>query len=235
MRRLTYDYVKEYIESTGYSLISTEYKNGNSLLDIRCPLGHEFGMRFANFKNSGQRCPICNNSKHNIHDIKFMFLNKSIMVLDDEYTNTFTPLNVLCKKCNREFKLSQHNFKNNRGCPHCDALLKGGINSSFEKQVREFVSSIVSNDLLIFNDVATLVNPYTKRRLELDIFLPSMNKAIEVNGTWHKQEAVMRRDKIKSDLCIDKGIDLFYVEHRDWNNKSLHTNTKNRLMEWLLL
>lgn len=62
-RRYEYREVKGYIESFGYKLLSTEYKNNKCKLSIRCPKGHEFKMGFSSFKNQGQRCPICNESK----------------------------------------------------------------------------------------------------------------------------------------------------------------------------
>jgi len=57
--RLKYDYVKNSIESvSGYKLLSTEYRRNNLKLDIQCPEGHNFKMRFNNFQQ-GQRCPLC--------------------------------------------------------------------------------------------------------------------------------------------------------------------------------
>ncbi len=52
------DYIKKCIESEDYKLISTKYENIYGLLDIECPEGHKFKMRYNNFQ-SGQRCPMC--------------------------------------------------------------------------------------------------------------------------------------------------------------------------------
>ncbi len=59
--KLTYEYVKEYIESFGYILLSTKYENANSKLLIQCPKGHIFEMTYAKFY-IGQRCSYCNMS-----------------------------------------------------------------------------------------------------------------------------------------------------------------------------
>jgi hypothetical protein len=58
-RRLLFDNVKENVEAIdGYKLISDEYKNNSTKLNIKCPNNHIFYMEYANFRN-GQRCPEC--------------------------------------------------------------------------------------------------------------------------------------------------------------------------------
>jgi len=57
--KLTYEYVKDYIESfEGYKLLSTEYINSKINLDIICPKGHKFDITFNSFQK-GSRCSIC--------------------------------------------------------------------------------------------------------------------------------------------------------------------------------
>ena len=40
MKKLTYEYIKEYMKNEGYELLSTEYKNNRSKLTVKCPHGH---------------------------------------------------------------------------------------------------------------------------------------------------------------------------------------------------
>lgn len=58
-RRYKFEYVKEFIEKEGFVLVSTEYKNKESKLDIVCPEGHSFKLPFGKFKNRGDRCGSC--------------------------------------------------------------------------------------------------------------------------------------------------------------------------------
>ena len=61
--RLTYEEVKRYIESFGYKLLSTEYKNNHDNLLVQCSNNHQpYTVRWNNFK-SGSRCPHCNEFK----------------------------------------------------------------------------------------------------------------------------------------------------------------------------
>lgn len=53
-----YEEVKEYIEKEGFMLLSVEYINNKSSLDIQCPKGHIFHPTLDNFQH-GTRCPYC--------------------------------------------------------------------------------------------------------------------------------------------------------------------------------
>ena len=59
--KLTYDYVKSYIEERGHKLLSTEYINSSTPLNLMCPNGHEYMISWNKFK-LGRRCPVCNQS-----------------------------------------------------------------------------------------------------------------------------------------------------------------------------
>ena len=50
-KKLTIQYVKDYIETFDYELVSTEYKNALTKLDIKCPMGHNFQMTIHCFKS----------------------------------------------------------------------------------------------------------------------------------------------------------------------------------------
>ena len=57
-RKLTYQEVKEYIESFNYKLLSEEYVDNKTKLKMTCPCGHEWECNFRNFK-IGRRCRAC--------------------------------------------------------------------------------------------------------------------------------------------------------------------------------
>jgi len=60
---LTYECVKQYIESfEGYKLLSTDYKNNNTKLEIRCSKGHVIWMVYSSFQQ-GLRCSMCAGNK----------------------------------------------------------------------------------------------------------------------------------------------------------------------------
>lgn len=56
--RHSYEHIKNYIEKHNYKLISTEYINNHSHLDLICDKNHEIKMTYHNFE-SGYRCGHC--------------------------------------------------------------------------------------------------------------------------------------------------------------------------------
>ncbi len=58
LTKLTLDQVRYSFESTGYSLLSKEYKNSKTKLDYRCSEGHEHEITWGNWM-MGCRCPTC--------------------------------------------------------------------------------------------------------------------------------------------------------------------------------
>ena len=79
-----------------------------------------------------------------------------------------------------------------------------------------YVKSIY-NGPVIPNDRTQIVNPSTGNNLELDIWLPDLNKAIEYNGEhWHTEKNVKFRDNQKQIQCKEKGINLLVVKEHEW-------------------
>lgn len=88
--------------------------------------------------------------------------------------------------------------------------------SSFEDKLINYIRSINPKITIINNDKSTIKNPETGYPLELDIYLPDYNFAIEYNSNkWHIEEGRSDRDNLKKILCYEKGIDLLQVSEDD--------------------
>ena len=61
--KLTFEYIKDYFDKEGYTLLSKKYINYHAKLDYRCPVGHEHNVAFSNWK-IGHRCVTCAIIKH---------------------------------------------------------------------------------------------------------------------------------------------------------------------------
>lgn len=55
----TLDFVKEFIESKGATLFSTEYKNVRQKLEVKCDRGHVWNPTFQNLYHNNSWCPVC--------------------------------------------------------------------------------------------------------------------------------------------------------------------------------
>ena len=74
------------------------------------------------------------------------------------------------------------------------------------------------NIKVLSNTRSQIFNPKTERGLELDIFMPTLNKAIEYNGEyWHQNKDMKDRDLLKQQLCKSKGIKLLTIWDKEWS------------------
>jgi len=94
--------------------------------------------------------------------------------------------------------------------------------SKSEEFIYESIRERVRPDIRIFK------NDRKQIGYELDIYIPKYKIAIEVNGPVHREniygkenlKKVQKNDKIRSNLCINKGITLFIINISYVKNKS---------------
>ncbi|WP_425387637.1 hypothetical protein [Aneurinibacillus terranovensis] len=80
--KLTYEEVRCRFEREGYTLLSTEYRNAKSNLNVRCPHGHEWTTNMSNFA-SGRRCSVCSRrKKYTLEEVQRIFAKEGYGVLD---------------------------------------------------------------------------------------------------------------------------------------------------------
>ena len=214
-----YEYVKEYIESYGYTLLSKEYNDVNKKLLTICPEGHEWETLFHSFKNNGNRCNTCaieyrrSLLVYSYDKVKDMVEQDGYKLISDEYVNSRTKITVECDK-GHTYDVELASFNRGRRCPICDHQKTV---SKAEIELTEFIKSHV-DDVIVSDRVQ--IAP-----LELDIFLPKYNIAIEYNGLyWHsEQQGKGKNYHLNKTLkCKEKGIQLLHIFEDEWlNNKDV--------------
>lgn len=102
-------------------------------------------------------------------------------------------------------------------CPACHPRIKS--KSAKEIELLEFIKSVYDGEIKSGN--RTVLFP-----LELDVFLPQMQLAIEFNGLYWHSENISRksgvnkyRDYEKYLLCKEQGIALISIFEDEWDNK----------------
>ena len=208
----TYDFIKSKIENVGYKLISNIYKNALTKLELYCNNDHIFFFFFNSFQQ-GQRCPICfGNKKLTFSEIKNNIESHGFDLMSKEYKNAGSKLMMKCK-FNHIFERVYNDHRRNPICPICT---KGKSSSKGEKEIVTYIKSIYGGNI-IENDRSQIINPKTGRMLELDIWLPELNKAIEYNGEWwHSFDERKYCDDQKLVQCQEKGIDLLIINDEKW-------------------
>ena len=210
--KLTYKHVKEQIRLVeGYKLLSKKYINSITKLKVQCNKKHIYNTSWSNF-NSGCRCPHCAGlAKRTYKYVKNYIENEGYKLISNKYINTHTNLEVQCNK-GHNYKVTWDNFQTGQRCPNCYRPTSKG-----EKEVLSLVTSL-TNQTVIPNDRTQIINFETSYSLELDIWIPSLKKAIEYNGEyWHSLPYQQHKDKIKVSQCQEKNIDLLVINESDWN------------------
>jgi len=157
-RKLTLEYVKDYIEGFGYVFLSKEYINIYAKLELQCDKGHQYKVVWKDFQQ-GCRCSICaGNKKKTIEEIKEYTEKLGYKCLSKEYVNNSTKLLLVCPQ-NHEFKMAWNNFHNQgQRCSTCSGKKKKTI-EEVKQYVEEFGYKCLSEKY---------VNKDTKLKIECD-------------------------------------------------------------------
>lgn len=211
--------VKGYMESFGYELLSTEYKDNKSNLETICPNGHEWKTTFNRFKN-GTRCCYCeNNQPLDINYIKQQLNNEGYELLSKEYKNNHTPLIMKCPKGHITDGTTWNHFQNGTRCSRCN-------NSKGEEKIEKWLkeNNLEYNSQYRFNDCKG-----KSKSLPFDFYLPYYNICIEYDGKQHYKincfnytllDLMDRKylDNIKTKYCEDNNIKLIRIPYWEKDN-----------------
>ena len=117
-----------------------------------------------------------------------------------------------CKLCGTEFTSDKSNIQLIH-CPNC--YIHRSSSSNKELEVKSFVQNILPNIEIISNN-RKLLYP-----LELDIYIPEKNLAIEFNGDyWHSEYYKNKNYHLDKTLkCQEKGIRLIHIFEHEWDFK----------------
>ena len=181
-KTLSYEYVKEYIESFNYKLLSTEYKNANSHLKVQCPEGHEYDVKFGNFK-TGYRCPTCSNKitserqKYTYNYVKDYIESFDYKLISDTYEGVNEYLEITCPE-GHHYEVTFDNFKQGNRCPVCLDKSKG------ENRIVKYLDD---NNIEYIHDRRCFKDLLSCKGVPLrpDFILPEYKIWIEFDGVQH--------------------------------------------------
>ncbi len=98
-RRFDINLVREIVETEGYKLISKEYVNSATKIDLACPKGHSWNVTLNNFRSQEQRCIFClNKTMYDLNAVKELLSKEGYILLTPIYENMHQKLETLCPK-----------------------------------------------------------------------------------------------------------------------------------------
>jgi hypothetical protein len=186
----------------------------------------KYGNEIAS-KNDNISKKISNKLKGRILDRKTFVDIKWEKLLEYEKISDMKPL--FDKQYLEDNKL-QHAYKNKFifQCKKCSSLTEVYLSNGYLPSCNcsEYKGySLIEDEIITFLKENNIENISLNRRdiipnrLEIDIYLPDYNLAIEVNGVyWHSESMGKYRDYhlYKTEQCLEKNIELIHVLDFEW-------------------
>lgn len=170
--------------------------------------------------------------KNNRGEIKFCSLKC-------RYNSQITQMQVNCKNCNKEFykiKAETKRSPNHFCSKSCAAIyrnahkIQGTKRSKLEIYIEKQLTSLYPNLPIDFNKKDTINS-------ELDIYIPSLKLAFELNGIFHyepvfgdkKFNQIQNNDQHKFKACLERNISLCIIDVSSLKN--FKENKANQFLE----
>jgi hypothetical protein len=195
-----------------------------------CDFDHEFEAQPNNRTNRDSGCPYCYGllvSDWNSLKIKAPWLEAEF---SSENTVSFESLSYGapykawwdCRKNpTHKWQALISDRVRGSGCPYCSHRHSKGEVAILAAVKEKYPDTAGSKRGLLQNI-----------RLELDIFVPSLRKAVEYDGVyWHSRLGMAERDVAKNEHCRQAGIGLLRVSDNDY--KADRAGTISRVLGWL--
>lgn len=227
----TWDEILHLFNKYNFDILTpeSEYKSANhTKIKYKCKIcGHNGSISYTRLKHRGKRCYNCNKpiqkNKIKFQDIKKWFEDEGWTVhsTENDYKNqNATPIDCSCPNGHRQQKWVRK-WRLGRRCPFC-------VTSGDELQLRNYIEELGIE--VIFNSRKYLNGQ------ELDMYFPSLNKAIEFNGDYwhcnynfydknyyHKHKGLYAselwvKDHKKKVDCKKFGIELLVIWEHNWKN-----------------
>ena len=200
------------LHNNKYDYSKVNYIKSKLKVVIVCPEHGEFEKAPTHHLN-GQGCPFCSRDFLNDKFSKTIedFISDAKLIHGDKYDYSLVKyinnrVNVkIIRSKHGEFEQTPDAHLVGHGCQKC------GL--GFDKCENEIKGFITSLNINIIENSRKIIPP-----LELDIYIPSHNLAIELDGLyWHSEEYKDKNYHLnKTELCEKQGIRLIHIFEDEW-------------------
>lgn len=218
----TIEYIRTYVESRGYKLLSEEYVNSKEKILLQCPEGHEWETTFHCFRDlpnsTGARCATCYQQNNYISKPEQMvrsFLETNLPFIDVEYNNR----SVLSPK-ELDFYFPEHSLAIEVCGLHWHGDLSGKprnyhyqkMMDCFDKGIRLitiFEDELLTNEGIVFSRIKQALGVqgrviYARKCVLSEIDSKTANIFFEENHIQGKSTALVRYGLFYNDelVCV---------------------------------
>lgn len=192
------------------------YVSSKKSLIITCPVHGDISISPNSHYKSPYGCQQCYSD-----DIEFQlrmtteeFIEKSRLIWGSKfdyskviYAGNKSKVIIICD-LGHEFTQIPNDHLGGHGCNICSLSL---TTSSYEVEMLDFIKSCYNGEIL--ENIRSIISP-----LELDVYLPSLNLAIEFNGLYRHSERFKNKDYhlIKWKMCSNLGLRLVHIWENEW-------------------
>ena len=171
MKKYTYGYIKEYVENSGYLLLSKKYVNSSTKLNIKCSKGHIYKTKYNVFQQ-GKRCPVCaGTQRHTYKYIKEQIESDGYKLLSGSYCNANTKLQLQCSE-GHEYEAKYSVWYVGKRCPYC----YGNV-----KHTYEYIKSEIEKECYVLSSKS-----YNGNKSKLKTICPKNHEYITSWNVWQK-------------------------------------------------
>ena len=192
-----------------------EYKNTNTPFKFICnTCGKEF-KRELNTILYNQDCPHCKKIELSKEKTKTTeeYVRQAKRLYGDlydytetEYSGSDKKVRIKCNQCGKYFEIEANSHLQGHGCPN-----HYRNKSKLEEEIANYIKSL-TNNLVIENYRGN------KDIKELDIYVPSLNFAVELDGLyWHNELNQPKNYHLNKTIACEKNnIHLFHIFEDEW-------------------
>lgn len=150
-------------------------------------------------------------------NIKILFCSKKCKDLSQN-----TSMKVECKNCNKKFnkQISDIKRSKNNFCSHPCSATYNNRNKKHGTRRSKLEVWLESQLTEKYPNLEILYNRSDAIQSELDIYIPSLSLAFELNGIFHyepiygqaKLASIQNNDERKFQACLERGIELCIID-----------------------
>jgi hypothetical protein len=214
-RRITYNQIKELVESKNGTLLTAGCSTATMLFDVRCNVigcGREWQTSYARIQ-SGCWCPKCAGfDRYTVEDVKELIDGRGELITTDIF-NAHQKVDIKCC-CGAKFAVNISDLARGVWCQVCQEGYKSQT-ELYKIVVSSFPATEVQYNQYPFDWLRS------KSKLQIDIWIPTLKLAIEYDGIQHfrptKFASTMTDEQANTALELtqahDKIKDLLISQH----------------------